>query len=128
MKFKSRKKTDAEIAAEMELRVNRLAQKSLFDPELEAIEPCPFEFKIQFSDAAGNHEMECGDWETRAAFFKLSRRYGQQATLTHLKNTYENEYANRGVAFALGTVKKRPLQWLLLGILRLDKPIQQNLF
>jgi hypothetical protein len=101
-----------------------MQQGSLFDRELETIEPCPFDLSLAFEDGDGKHEMICGDWETAAAFFNLRRGYGEQAALEHLRSTYEDEYFTRGVALALGTVKKRPSQWLLLGIIRLDEATQ----
>ena len=128
LRFKSKRKSDAEVAEEAERRARTLLQGSLFDKELARIEPCPFNLSIAFEDAGGPHEMVCGDWETAAAFFNLSRRYGEAGALDHLRTTYEQEYFRRGVALALGTVKKRPSQWLLLGIIRLDESSQGALF
>ena len=79
---------------------------------------------VKFEDQAGKHEMTCGDWETAAAFFKLRQKYGEVKTLEHLRTTYEEDYFQQGVALALGTVKKRPSQWLLLGIIRLNETAQ----
>jgi hypothetical protein len=71
--------------------------------------------------------MTCGDWETAATFFNLRKSYGDDGALKHLRETYEENYAKNGVALALGTVKKRPGQWLLLGVIRLDETRQPNL-
>jgi hypothetical protein len=35
---------------------------------------------------------------------------------------YNEEYPDKGMALALGTMAKRPKTWLLLGVLRLDPP------
>ncbi len=124
LRFRWREKNAADLNEERKRRARTMKQGSLFDRELEAIEPCPFDLSMAFDDEAGKHEMACGDWETAAAFFNLRRRYGDEQALEHLRSTYEDEYSSRGVALALGTVKKRPSQWLLLGIIRLDETTQ----
>jgi hypothetical protein len=70
--------------------------------------------------------MQCSDWETSAAFWKLQKTYGEQGALDHLSKTYNEEYPRMRVAFAMGTVKARPKQWLLLGVVRLDRPQQTS--
>ena len=69
--------------------------------------------------------MQCSDWETSAAFWRLSKTYGEQGALDHLSRTFNDEYPRKGMAFAMGTVKARPKQWLLLGVIRLDELRQQ---
>lgn len=127
LKFRARLKSDADLGTEKIRRTKTLAQGSLFDRELEAIEPCPYDLTMRFEDDAGGHEMACGDWETAAAFFNLRRQYGDAGALEHLRSTYEETYFEQGVALALGTVKKRPHQWLLLGIIRLNETVQPRL-
>lgn len=124
MKFRWKIKSDGDIEEERARRVRTMAQGSLFDKELAKIEPCPYDLTLAFEDAAGPHQMTCGDWETAAAFFNLRKTYGDEGALEHLRSTYEDKYFSDGVAVALGTVKKRPQQWLLLGILRLDETVQ----
>lgn len=128
LKFRWRLKSDADLEGERLRRTKTMQQGSLFDQELEAIDPCPYDLSMAFEDGAGKHEMACGDWETAAAFFNLRCRYGDRRALEHLRSTYEDQYSNQGVALALGTVKKRPNQWLLLGIIRLDETSQPLLF
>lgn len=127
LRFKFKRKSDSELAEEQLRRARTLAQGSLFDKELAKIEPCPFNLSVAFEDAEGPHEMGCGDWETAAAFFNLRRQYGEVAALEHLRETYEEKYFSKGVGLALGTVKKRPNQWLLLGLIRIDQPAQASL-
>ena len=124
LKFRWRPKSDADLEVERHRRTKTMRQGSLFDRELELIEPCPCDLSLAFEDGAGKHEMVCGDWETAAAFFNLRRSYGDELALEHLRSTYEDAYFKQGVALALGTVKKRPSQWLLLGIIRLDETTQ----
>jgi len=82
---------------------------------------------MAFDDADGSHDMACGDWETAATFFNWRKLYGATSALERLKGVYEKDYFQAGVALALGTVKKRPNQWLLLGIIRLNETVQPRL-
>lgn len=127
VRFTWRVKPQSEIDAETARRQKTAAQGSLLDKELNEIEPCPYILKMSFADDAGPHGMACGDWETAAAYFNLRKRYGDQHALEHLKKTYEEEYAD-GIALALGTVAKRPKQWLMLGVIRLKSTDQASLF
>ncbi|MDG2522162.1 hypothetical protein P7B02_11480 [Caulobacter segnis] len=127
VKFIARRRSASDMAEEEARRVKTAAQGNLFDKELLQIAPCPYELKLRYEDADGRHEMACGDWETAAAFFSLSRQYGDERALEHLRKTYEEAYVTAGIALALGTAKKRPEQWMLLGILRLDEAAQPSL-
>ena len=127
LNFRWRRKSDAEVAGEKAAFVAASAQGSLLDEPLKAFEPCPFHLRMGFNDAGGKHGMTCGDWETSATFFKWRKSYGEQEALVRLKDTYENRYAKKGLAFAMGTVAKRPKQWLLLGIIRMDEIFQPAL-
>lgn len=124
LRFRWKAKGQREIDAETQRRAKTMRQGSLFDKELTAIEPCPYDLRVAFEDGDGPHEMACGDWETAATYFNLKRSYGELAALQHLRTAYEDRYMKAGVALALGTVKKRPQQWLLLGVLRLDETQQ----
>jgi hypothetical protein len=127
LRFFWRPKSARELADEAEKRQKALRQGSLFDRELAKIEPCPYELRMAFDDADGPHEMACGDWETAATFFNWQKLYGAKSALERLKAIYEKDYFQAGVALALGTVKKRPSQWLLLGIIRLNETVQPRL-
>ncbi len=125
LRFKWKRRTAEDIADEIVRRDKAQSQASFLDPELVRLEPCPYDLRVEFSDDAGDHDMGCGDWETGAAFFNLKDKLGEEGALNHLKDTYERNYdAAGGVALALGTVKKRPKQWLMLGVLRLDETRQ----
>lgn len=101
-------------------------QTSMLDPELDELEPSPYSFVFSFSDAAGSHTFSCGDWETHATFWKHRRLYGEQSALAHLSRMYNDVYPAKGMVFAMGTVKARPKQWLLLGVLRVDQLDEQE--
>lgn len=125
--FGWRAKTPSKLEAEKSARDKTLAQGSLLERELAVLEPCPYDLIVSFTDASGPHRMQCGDWETPAAFFKWKNLYGEAEALKKLKDKYENEYARNGVAFAMGTMNRYPKTWMLLGIIRLNHSDQLKL-
>ncbi|MRU14748.1 hypothetical protein FDP25_04805 [Roseovarius sp. A21] len=83
---------------------------------------------MRFTDGDGKiRNKRCSDWETSAAFFKLSRRYDENAALEHLETTYCKDYVETGLVLALGNMAKRPQTWQLLGIFPTAKPLQTML-
>lgn len=127
LRFRWRRKSNDEITGEKATFAAAAAQGSLLDNPLRAFEPCPYHLRIGFDDRDGSHWMTCGDWETSATFFNWRRSYGEEQALARLKDTYENQYQAKGVALAMGTVAKRPKQWLLLGVIRMDQVVQGRL-
>jgi hypothetical protein len=125
-KFNYRPKRPEIIAAEREAYRQAARQMSILDKELEAFEPIPYAFAFAYEDAAGKHLMQCGDWETSATFWRMSRMNGEQAALDYLSKAFNEEYPRKGMVFAMGTMKKRPKQWMLLGVIRLDETRQTS--
>jgi len=126
-KFRFRRKPEAALQAEQEAYRNAGRQQSFLDEELTAFKPSTYEFVFAFEDADGRHAWRCGDWETHATFFKWRREYGELEALQRLAGKYNDEYPQRGVAFAVGNMAKRPQTWQLLGVIRLDETGQLNL-
>ena len=106
----------------------KAAQLSLLEDEIRAYQPCPYRFTMKYKDGDGSHKKSCADWETDAAFFNLRRRYGESEALKHLKNSYCEDYVQKGLVFALGNMKKRPQTWQLLGIFPTPESLQATLF
>ena len=104
-----------------------MQQQSFLDDELAVIEPSPFEFRFSFCDEDGRHHHLCGDWETTAAFWNLSRSHGEEQALKHLDSMYNEQYQEKGLVLALGNMARRPQTWLLLGVIRLDISVQTSL-
>ena len=44
-----------------------------------------------------------------------------------MEETFGEDYPRKGMAFEMGTHSRRPDQWLLVGVLRLDRPEQLSL-
>jgi hypothetical protein len=121
-------RSEKDIQRERDAYAAAAMQSSLLDKDLATIEPLPFKFRARFRDEAGSHDHQCEDWETSAAYWKLQKTGGHDYAINHLLKTYNDVYPTKGLALALGTMASRPQTWLLLGVLRLDNPVQGSLF
>lgn len=100
------------------------AQKSMFDKELAALEPTPYEFRFRFEDDT-RHDFENADWEAHAMFYNGRKRgMSEQQVLDWMDETFNVKYPQQGMLFAVGNQAKRPHVWQLLGILRVDELAQ----
>lgn len=121
-RFFYKRKSPADLAKEKAAYIRAARQGSLLDKELEALEPTPYKFKFQFSDAEHSHIYTNGDWEAHAMFYN-GRRRGQSETevLDWMDHTFNVEYRTKGLVFAVGNQAKRPHVWQLLGVIRLSE-------
>ncbi len=127
--FRWKRKSDAELSGEKVKHAELANQLSLLNEPAEPLEPCPFEFTFKWKTESGtDHFHTCDDWETSTAFFRRRAKMGEQEALNSLKATYEVDYLNKGMRFALGTHSRRKNQWLLVGVLRVDDQKQGELF
>ncbi len=97
-------------------------QQSLLDRDVSDFQPCPYAVAMAFTDQDGTrHAPQCGDWETTATFFNMRRRGADDAAIiAHLRAEFTEQRHGRRIFLAMGTVAKRPRQWLLLGVLRVQ--------
>lgn len=110
-----------ELADETAKHAALANQLSMLDQPTKPLTPCPFSFRVKWKSLAGDeHAHSCDDWETSTAFFRRRAVHGEAEGLRSLKRTYEEEYLQKGMRFALGTHSRRDWQWLLVGILRVD--------
>ncbi len=127
--FKYRRRSETEIEEARKAFEKQARQASMFDKDLDLIDPCPYDFKMSFVDGDGKRrEKTCADWETQAAFFNLRRSYGEEGALSHLSETYCTRYVETGIVLALGNIASRPHVWQLLGIFSLPEQGQLSLF
>ncbi|MGH6879591.1 hypothetical protein [Hypericibacter sp.] len=123
--FAAKKKNAKEIENERAAYQEAAKQGSFFDAALAALEPCPYAFKFGYQDSdGGSHVSTCDDWETAAMFRRFSEQYGELKTLDLMKKTFEKEYPQKGMVFAMGTHSRYPDVWLLVGVLRVDETTQ----
>jgi hypothetical protein len=130
VRFRWKAKTHDQIAEERRAYEDAARQKSFLDPDVDliALDPCPYAFHFDWTDANGKeHKATCDDWETAATFYRRQQMMSAKDVLASMEKTFGEEYPNRGMAFAMGTHSRRPDQWLLVGVLRLDRPAQLSL-
>ncbi|MET3927766.1 hypothetical protein [Devosia sp. 2618] len=125
-KFIYKKKTVDQLEEERASYKLAAAQTSFFDEDLAALEPTPYEFRFKFQDADSAHNFSNGDWEAHAMYFAGRKRGMSEAeVLDWMDHTFNVEYPQRGMLFAVGNQAKRPQTWQLLGVLRVDATEQE---
>lgn len=122
-----KRRSAGELESARQSYISQAAQLSMLDKEIEAYEPCPFEFKMHYQDDSGPHKKVCADWETAATFYKMSKQMEERAVLQYLQTTYCEQYVRKGLVFALGNMQKRPQTWQLLGIFPVEPTNQGSL-
>lgn len=85
---------------------------------LKPLAPTPFDFKYRFLSGGKQHTMKIHDWEVKAAYYRYRRRYGDDGALEHLKEMYGKTIPSQNMHFIMGTIHKRPNQFIIVGILR----------
>ncbi|MDJ0614172.1 MAG: hypothetical protein QNJ29_10890 [Rhizobiaceae bacterium] len=134
LSLSARHKSPRDLTNERRKHKELASQMSLFDKPTQPLEPCPVEFSVRWTDQSGkvrNHT--CDDWETSTAYMRFLRMYGHEKAIRVLKQKYENEYFNAGIALAFSTHSRRNVtnnvenQWLLVGLIRIDDETQGDL-
>jgi len=126
--FRSKSKTPEQIREERQAYEEAARQTSFLDPDLKALDPCPFAFHFDWTDADGkSHKATCDDWETAVMFYRRRQTMDAKAALEGMDRVFNEHYPARGMAFAMGTHSRRAEQWLLVGVLRLDRVTQSSL-
>lgn len=126
--FYFKPKSDQQIEKERQTYEQAASQGEIFDKQLAALKPSPYEFRFKFEDGTGPHDYANGDWEAHAMFFFGKRREGsERAALEWMSTTFNDEYPKKGMLFCVGNMAKRPHTWQLLGVLRVDDTGQDAL-
>ncbi|MGA0531933.1 hypothetical protein [Hansschlegelia sp. KR7-227] len=85
-------------------------------------EVCPYVFKYRYRDDDGEHTGTCQDWETEATFLRRRSEFcSEQKALEWMVEKFGVEFPREGMALAMGTHRYRADQWLINGILRVNK-------
>lgn len=91
-------------------------------------EVCPYVFKYRYRDDDGVHVGTCQDWETETTFLRRrSEMLSELKALEWMAHKFGVEFPREGVALAMGTHRYRADQWLINGILRVNKTQQMAL-
>ncbi|MGE3248835.1 MAG: hypothetical protein AB7J28_00145 [Hyphomonadaceae bacterium] len=122
-----KKKTPLRINRERLASHARLLQQTMFDRQPKPLEPCPYEFRASFADSNARYDRKCGDWETEAMFWNLTRSMSEGEALNRMTDVFNQTYPRDGMALALGNMRRNPSVWMLLGIIRVDQTQQPSL-
>jgi hypothetical protein len=126
-KFSWNKKPSTSIEEEKRKFEAVARQTSMFDDSVRAYTPCPYEFRYDYHTEDGKHHShKCLDWETDVTFYRWCERHSETQTLAKMEQVFGQAYPKNGVVFALGTHSQRPDQWLLVGVIRLDRKSTQG--
>ena len=117
VQFKIRKAQDAS-KDDQEVTQIQYKQMSLLEDPLISLPPPEYAFSYRYTSNGKQHEGQIHDWEVQAAYVNYRKRYGHDDALNKLRYEYENNIPNRNLHFIMGTVKARPWQFLIIGLLR----------
>jgi hypothetical protein len=126
-RFHYKPKKQTQIQKERDAYKRAASQTSMFDKDLAELDPSTYEFRFTFEDRSGKHDYQCGDWETHAMFWRWKRHKGETEALELMAGTFNDEYPQKGIVFAIGNQAKRPHIWQLLGVIRLGESDQGEL-
>lgn len=91
-------------------------------------EACPYVFKYRYRDDDGVHVGTCQDWETEATFLRRrSEMFSESKALEWMVDKFGVQFPREGMALAMGTHRYRSDQWLINGVLRVNKTPQMAL-
>lgn len=129
IEFRHERRSVAEMEAQRAVYDGLRQQKDLFAlRNLIPREACPYIFKYQYRDADGVHVGTCQDWETEATFLRRrSEMASENEALQWMAHKFGVEFPRDGMALAMGTHRYRPDQWLINGVLRMNRTPQKLL-
>lgn len=104
---------DQEVAAEV------YQQASLLETPLEPLPRPKYSFGYSFTSAGRPHNYQIHDWEVQAAFHNYKARYeDEEHALKMLTDEYWQNIPSRNLHLIMGTMQKRPWQFIIIGLLR----------
>ncbi len=127
LEFKYQRKSNDELAEEVQRFEAIRAQADLFAQQVTPYQPCPYHFRYRYRIDDGLREGTCQDWEIEATFFKWAKSYGEARALADMTRVFGEEYPKRGMLLAMGTHSLYPDTWLINGVIRLDVVRQMSL-
>lgn len=99
-------------------------QQSLFEDSLSPLPQPEYVFSYVFRSDGKRHQMQLHDWEVQAAWINYRRKYGEEA-MDRLCNEYDKNIPSNNLHFIMGTIKNRPWQFMIIGLLRTSEDIEQ---
>lgn len=96
-------------------------QQELFGPQRKPLEKIPYKFSYEFrcrEPGCKGHKMQIEDWEIYALFRKMRDKYqSEEVALQKVKDKFLDEICGAGkdTHFFVGTMRRYPKSWIILG-------------
>ncbi len=103
---------------ERALAVSLNNQMNLLQATLEPIPRPEWTFKYRFTSGGKPSTVTIQDWEIQAALHNFRRRYGRQEGFDRLIDVYTHDIPNQAPHFIMGTIKRHPHIFTMIGVLR----------
>ena len=109
-------------------------QASLLEPALKKLPAPEYVFRYEFVCDGKEHEMQLHDWEVQATYHTYKKAYGStDRALEMMTDFYQEKAPARNLHLIMGTMQKRPYQFICIGVLRTTADLghvadQGNLF
>jgi len=131
-RFKPVDKLDAEDLDEIQEVYQE--QQSLLEEPLKKLPEREYVFRYEFTSGGRQHSMRIHDWEVQATYEQYRKQYGsKEKALEMMVDYYERRAPKMNLHLIMGTMNKRPWQFIIIGVLRTTADLdqvdaQQNLF
>jgi len=101
-------------------------QQSLLEEPLQKLPARDYMFRYEFTSAGRQHSMQIHDWEVQATYEQYQRRYGsREKALEMMGDYYERRAPKMNLHLIMGTMHKRPWQFIIIGVLRTTADLEQ---
>ncbi len=101
-------------------------QQSLLEEPLKKLPAPEYIFRYQFTSDGKQHTMQLHDWEVEATYHQYRRKYGSpEKALEMMVDFYERRAPDRNLHLIMGTMQKRPWQFIIIGVLRTTADLDQ---
>ena len=109
-------------------------QASLLEAPLKRLPAPEYVFRYEFACGGKEHAMQLHDWEVQTTYHAYRRKYGtEKEALEKMTEFYQDKAPARNLHLIMGTMQKRPYQFICIGVLRTTADLghiadQGNLF
>lgn len=116
-----------DVGAEEQRDISMLyKQQSLIDKPLKPLPAPEYAFRYRFTSAGHKHFMKIHDWEVQATYHSYVRTYGGvEQALAKMREQYEVRMPKQNLHLIMGTIKRHPHQFIIIGVLRTTEDVKQ---
>lgn len=111
------KRIDESDDNDRELANEVYEQASLLEDPLKPLPRPEYNFVYHFKSAGKQHVCTIHDWEVQQTFIGYRRKYGDEA-IGRVIEMYQDVIPTHNLHLIMGTMQKRPWQFIIIGLLR----------